>query len=188
MTTYQILWICTLIFFISIHLTFCLFSTLLSSLFSWVYKSYKSKSWLISTINDINIFYFSKLRKNTFKLRYIPRVWKIFNKKLIISFISLVTFTLIWFWFLIRGRYEILLYKRRLNYRHMHHIWLIKYTRLSHWKNGLVDWEHTRVLWYNHRLTYILVILLDISIFFLFLVVLFFFYLFVLVIWLDGRI
>ena len=161
MTTYQILWICTLIFFISIHLTFCLFSTLLSSLFSWVYKSYKSKSWLISTINDINIFYFSKLRKNTCKLRYIPTVWKISNKKLIISFISLFISTLIWFWFLIRGRYEILLYKRRLNYRHMHHIWLIKYTRLSHWKNGLVDWEHTRVLWYNHRLTYILTIWLD---------------------------
>ena len=129
MTTYQILWICTLIFFISIHLTFCLFSTLLSSLFSWVYKSYKSKSWLISTINDINIFYFSKLRKNTFKLRYIPRVWKIFNKKLIISlisFISLVTFTLIWFWFLIRGSYDILLYRRHLHYRILHHNLLIK--------------------------------------------------------------
>jgi hypothetical protein len=163
---------------------------LLSSLFCWVYKSYKSKSCLF-IINDFNITYFSKLRKNTFKLRYMPRVWKISNKKLIISFISfisLVIFTLIWFWFLIRGRYEILLYKRRLHYRHWHHIWLIKYTRLSHWKNGLIHWEHTRVLRYNHRLTYILVILLDISIFFRFLVVLLFFYLFVLVIWLDGRI
>jgi len=155
---YQILWICAQTFFISIHLTFCLFSTLLSSLFSWVYKSYKSKSRLF-IINDFNITYFSKLRKNTFKLRYIPTVWKIFNKKLIvsfISFISLVTFTLIWFWFLIRGKHDILLYNR-----HLHHIWLIKYTRLRHWKNGLVHWEHTRVLWHNHRLTYILVIWLD---------------------------
>ena len=119
MTTYQILWICTLIFFISIHLTFCLFSTLLSSLFSWVYKSYKSKSRLF-IINDFNITYFSKLRKNTFKLRYIPRVWKIFNKKLIISFISLVISTLIWFWFLIRGRYGILLCNRRRHNIHRH--------------------------------------------------------------------
>ena len=151
MTTYQILWICTLIFFISIHLTFCLFSTLLSSLFSWVYKSYKSKS-ILFIINYYNITFFSKLRKNTCKLRYIPTLWKISNIKFIISFISfisLVTFTLIWFWFLILGRCEILLYKRRL-----HYTLLIKYTRLNHW-------DHTRVCWYNHRLTFILVIWLD---------------------------
>ena len=155
----------------------------MSSLFSWVYKSYKSKSWLIFIINDANITNFSKLRKNTFKLRYIPTVWKIFNKKLVVSFISLIISTLIWFWFLIRGRFGILLWNRRRHNMHRNHTLLIKYKRLRLSRNGMVNGERAgSCMWLTHRLTCIWDFFIFHWIFRLFFIALLFFYFFVLVI------